>query len=244
VNLENSIKDVISKKLEDGTVERLVGEQLEKGINEALNSLFRSWGDGSKVIENKLKEVIIPYLESYDYSKYILKLDTVLVEILQNTTLDNKNILENFKDLMTLEDRETIKVSEIFDKWMDYVAKEVDTSDLEVEFDDGPEYEYVNVTMEVVYDETRSWSNFKHATIVLECEHDEELNREIRISEFMSYGWDINSTPITNISSLRGIDKFSIFLMRLAQSGTKIIIDEEYVDEGVRPEAEPEASFS
>lgn len=30
MNLENSIKDVITKKLEDGTVEKLVSEQLEK----------------------------------------------------------------------------------------------------------------------------------------------------------------------------------------------------------------------
>ena len=30
MNLENSIKDVITKKLEDGTVEKIVAEQLEK----------------------------------------------------------------------------------------------------------------------------------------------------------------------------------------------------------------------
>lgn len=115
MNLENSIKGVITQKLEDGIVERLVGEQLEKGISEALNSLFRSWGDGSKVIEEKLKEVIVPYLENYDYSEYVLKLDAALVEILQNTTLDNRKMLENFKDLMITEERKTIKVSEIFD---------------------------------------------------------------------------------------------------------------------------------
>lgn len=244
MNLENTIKDVITQKLEDGTVEKLVGEQLEKGINEALNSLFRSWGDGSKVIENKLKEVIVPYLENYDYSRYILKLDTVLVEILKNTALGNKEMLENFKDLMLPDEIKEIEVSDIFSKWMEYAAKKVNVSGLEVEFDDGPEYEYVSVTMEVVYDEERSWSNFKHATIVLECEHDEDLNREIRISQFMNYGWEINASPIANISSLRGIDEFSILLMRLAQSGTKIILDEDYAEEGVRPDSEPEASFS
>lgn len=30
MNLENSIKDVIAKKLEDGTVERVIAEELEK----------------------------------------------------------------------------------------------------------------------------------------------------------------------------------------------------------------------
>lgn len=244
VNLENSIKDVISKKIEDGIIEKLISEQLEKGINNALENMFRSYGDVTKLIEEKIKSVMVPYLGSYDYSDYILKLDTILVEILKNTVLDNKQILENFKDLMLPEEIKEIKVSDIFSKWMEYVAKKVNTSGLEVEFDDGPEYEYVDVTMEVVYDEERSWSNFKYATIVLECEHDEDLNREIRISQFMSYGWEINAGPIANISSLRRIDEFSILLMRLAQSGTKIIIDEDYAEEGVRPDEEPEASFS
>jgi len=147
MNLENSIKDVITQKLEDGTVERLVGEQLEKGISEALNSLFGSWGDGSKIIENKLKEVIVPYLENYDYSKYILKLDSVLVEILENTALDNKEMLENFKDLMLPEDRKTIKATEIFKEWQKKVAKDVDTSDLEINYDDRVSYQDVEVSL-------------------------------------------------------------------------------------------------
>ena len=36
MSIENSIKDVIAKKLEDGTIEELVSKQFEKGVNEAL----------------------------------------------------------------------------------------------------------------------------------------------------------------------------------------------------------------
>ncbi|SUA70143.1 hypothetical protein [Paenibacillus polymyxa] len=76
MTLENSIKDVISKKLEDGTVEKLIEQQLEKGVVNALENLFRSYGDVTKIIEEKVKSVMVPYLESYDYSKYIIKLDS------------------------------------------------------------------------------------------------------------------------------------------------------------------------
>lgn len=77
MSLENSIKDVIANKLEDGTVEKLVSEQLEKGVTNALDNLFRSYGDITKVIEEKVKSVMVPYLVSYDYSQYIVKLDSV-----------------------------------------------------------------------------------------------------------------------------------------------------------------------
>lgn len=100
MNLENSIKDVIATKLEDGTVERLIAEELEKGIRGSIKELFGYRGDANKVIESKIKSVMVPYLESYDYSDYVLKLDTVLVEILENTTLDNKKMLENFLSLI------------------------------------------------------------------------------------------------------------------------------------------------
>lgn len=244
MNLENSIKDVITQKLQDGTVEKLIGEELEKGIRGSLESLFRSYGGAGKIIEEKVKSVIVPYLESYDYSKYITKLDDVLVEILQNTTLDNRKILENFKGLIEYKDIEQIKVSEIFNKWMDYVADEVDTTDLEVDFEDDVSYECVGVTLEVEYEEDRDWSSMKHAKIIFECEKDEEMNVEIRINKFMEYDWELSQVPTHDISSLRRIDKFSLFLMNLAQSGAKIIIDVENDDDYVRPEEEPEASFS
>ncbi len=76
MNLENSIKDVITKKLEDGTVEKLVSEQLENGVNAALKDLFGNYGDVTKIIKEKVKSVIVPYLENYDYSEYVTKLDS------------------------------------------------------------------------------------------------------------------------------------------------------------------------
>lgn len=243
MNLESSIKDVIIQKLEDGTVEKLIAEELEKGIKKSLESLFGHYGSASKVIEEKIKSVMVPYLENYDYSKYILKLDTVLTEILKNTALDNKKTLENFKHLSSYESVKEIKVSELFEKWMDYVSKKIDTSELEVVFDDGPSYEYADVELEVEYYNDRDWSSYKHATILFVCAKDEEMNREIKISKFKEYDWNLDSKPVHDISSLRFLDEFSIFLMNLSQSGTKIIIDTEYENDELEVEAKPEASF-
>lgn len=157
MNLENSIKDVITKKLEDGTVEKLVSEQLEKGVVNALDSLFRSYGDVTKVIEEKVKCVMVPYLENYDYSKYITKLDSVLVDVLKNSALDNKKLLENFKTLMVGESiREEIKMSDIFKKWCEYCENNVDKNELDFDYEGG----YINVSFSVE-DVSNDWSSYK-----------------------------------------------------------------------------------
>jgi hypothetical protein len=248
MNLESNIKDVIGKKLEDGSIEKLIGEQLEKGVANALESLFRSYGDVTKIIEEKVKSVMVPYLESYDYSDYIVKLDSVLVDVLKSSALENKKLLENFKTLMSVSENEKeIKVSDLFETWTKYVAKEVSTDELEVCYDDGVRYEYVNVSFEVDHNEDRSWSSFNHATLVFECEKDEDMNFEIRLSRYTgskNQNWDIRHDSKHDIRSLRGLSEFEMLLMNLDQNGTKLILDEEYGSDEIVPEAEPEASFS
>ncbi|ATF13541.1 hypothetical protein A616_16625 [Brevibacillus brevis X23] len=248
MSVENTIKDVITNKLEDGLVEKLIGEQLEKGINNALNSLFSSYGDVTKVIESKVKSVMIPYLESYDYTDYILKLDSVLVKVLKNTALDHKKILTNFKTLIDNDEHgKSITVTELYEKWTDYVAKEVKTDDLEINYDDGVSYESVEVSYEVEYDNDRDWSSFEGALLNFECEHDEEMNFSIRLSrrkKSSDKGWDIEYKTSHDIKSLRYLNEFELLLMKLTQNGAKLVIDKDGDSDEVQPEKEPEPTFS
>lgn len=247
MSIEDAIKDVITAKIEEGMIERLVAENLEKGVNESLKKLLGSYGDVTKVIEEKIKDVMVKQLSSYDYSKYIVRLDSVLTEILKRTSLDNKKILENFKDLMVDHDiPKIVKLSDIFEQWKLHVAKNVDTSKLEVNYDDGVSYEMVEVTMEVEHEEKRSWSSsrFEYAKVIFECEKDEDLNFEIRLSKFMKYPWSLSLEIDDSIRSLRYLDDLKIYLLRLKQADARIEIDKEDLSDEVEPEKEPEASFS
>lgn len=245
MNLEKNIKDVIAQQLENGIVEKLIAEQLKQGVSIALEDLFASYGgEARKVIENKLKSVIVPYLETYDYSEYITKLDHVLVETLREASFDNRKLLENFKNLMIEEKEKTIKLSDLFNEWKKYVAKQVETDGLEVEFDDRPEYEAVEVSVQVERNEDRSWSSFEYATIFFECEHDEDLNFEIPISSYKKdKEWDINYRTSNELKSLRHLNDFEILLMRLSQNAVKLALDIEWKEEEVTPDKEPEATF-
>jgi len=245
MNIEESIKDVITTKINEGLIEKLVAENLEKGINKSLENLLCSYGDVTNVIESKIKDVMIKQLSSFDYSKYVAKLDHVLIEILEHTSLDNKKILENFKSLMIdVEFPKVVKVSEIFEQYKQYVTENIDTEDLEICYDDEPSYEYVSVSMEIEYEDKRLWSRFKNAKIIFECEEDEKLNYEVYLSKFQEYPWALSFKTDTSIESLRYLDEFKIYLLKLSHSGSKIEIDENNLEDDVKPEATPEATFN
>ncbi|MEK4247128.1 hypothetical protein MKZ20_17665 [Psychrobacillus sp. FSL K6-2684] len=252
MNLENNIKDVISKKLEEGIVEKLIAEQLESGVKNALKDLLGSYGEVTKVIEKQIKSVMIPYLEGYDYSEYIVKLDHVMVEVLKSTASENKNILDNFKDLMIPLDKKEINISEVFEEWKKHVAKNVETDDLEICYDDGePTYYDVTASMSVEeYERPRFSSSMLRGTVTFTCDEDEELGFELPVYSWTDIDkdkWRIDSGFLEshNVQSLRKLSEFEIFLMRLKQAGTKIILDSDYsTDDEVEVVKRPEVEWS
>lgn len=247
-NLENSIKDCITAELEKGIIEKVITEKLERCINESLNDLFKWNGAIKKVIEEKVTGVMVPYLENYDYSAYITKLDSVLVDVLKNTAFDNKKILENFKELMSFDTEiKCVKVSEIFEKWCEYVADNVDTDDLEVDYDDGVSYEPVEVTYEFEETEKRDWLKREGGRVIFECEHDKKMNICIDVYRWddihKKNQWSFKIDRQCDLSSLRNLDKFTLYLMSLSQAGVNIEMDENYLNDDITPEKEPEAYY-
>lgn len=245
LNLEESIKGIIQEKLEAGVIEKLVGEQLEKGVNNALDNLFRSYGDVTKIIEEQIKSVMVPYLEKYDYSDYITKLDHTLIQILEQSTADNQTLLENFKTLMSPIEDKAIKLSDLFHKWIEFVEKSVETDGLDVEIDDCVSYESVEVTLEVEHIGQRNWLHQERAVIILECEHDEEMNFAIPVYRFTDIRdeWSIDYKSAKDLTSLRTLSEFDTYIMMLNQNGVHIDIDVEHDDDYVTPSEEPEADF-
>ncbi len=179
-NLENGIKSIIEKKLQEGIIEKLISENMESCIKNSLDHLFGSYGDITKLVEGKIKSVMVKRLESYDYNEYIVKIDKVLTEIIKDISIDNKKLLENFSELIVDKDiPDKITISEIFEKYQDYVSKNIDTYNLEVCNNDDISYENIEVTYEAIEEKSRSWSSRKHMTVLFVCKKDKDMNVEI-----------------------------------------------------------------
>ena len=248
MNLEERITNAVMEKLNDGTVEQIVKVSVETAIKKSLDDLFSWSGAGKKMIDEKVKEVIVPVIERHDFNQYIVKLDSVLTEIINQTSLaDNKEILEKFKELMIEPSEKVIKLSAIFQKYCEYVAHDIDTTELEARCDDSePYYEHVTAEMEVEHEE-RWFSSSEWCNVKFWCEADEKLNKELRLYRSRDdRNWTISYVMDTfcDINSLRNLSQFDIFLMTLKRAFVDVELDteSEYADD-IEPEETPEWSL-
>lgn len=247
-NFDEEIKKITDEILQDGTVDKIVRDKIINGFSEAIDSAF-AFGELRKAIKKRIEEVLVPVIENYDMSEYIVKLDTVLMEIVNSTALvENKKILENFKNLMIEPEKKTITVSELFEQYKRYVAKEMDTDGRNVQIEDTVYYEPMEVSFEFKKEEERSWSCFDRAVLefsVAEEEQQENLNRTIRLDHYKNgaEGWDIIAEINPEITSLRYLDDFDILLIRLSKGMVKLIIDEESDWDNVISDNEPQVTY-
>lgn len=249
-SFEEMVQDIVQEKLNSEVIEKVIEEKLQSAVSSACDNIFRWNGDGKKMIEDKLKEVFIPALERSDFTKYTKKLDIALSEIIRNTTLaDNRNILENFKELMTEPECKSIKLSKIFEEYKKYVAANVDTYGLEAQCDDGePYYECVGVSLEFEKDKDRWFKSlFEHGTVHLSCEHDEddELSFDLRLEKWGTKNWKpLFGRSVLDFNSLARISDFEILILQLNRANVEIILDVEKDEDEVEPDKEPEWSLN
>lgn len=247
-NFDEDIKKITDEILQDGTVEKIIKEKITKGFESAIDSAF-SFGKLRDAIRKRTDEVLVPLVENYDMSEYIVKLDTVLTEIVNSTALtNNKRILANFKSLMTEPERKTITVTELFEEYKKFVAKEMNTYGRDVILEDTAYYEPMEVKLEIIEEEDRPWSSFDRAVLelsVAEEDQQKKLNRSIRLEHYKNgkEGWDIYTEFNPDITSLRYLDDFDVYLLKLQRAKVKVIMDIKYDNDSVDSENEPEAIY-
>lgn len=246
-DLEKRVSETIERKLTDGTIEKLIEEQLEKSVKSALDDVLGWNGNARKMLKERFESVMCPAIEKHDFNQYIVKLDSVLTEIINQTSVsENKQILEKFSKVLKNTNIKEISLSEIFAEYCKYVSKSVNTSDLEVYTDEKPQYQDVTANME---NETpRFWSSRK--LIRFSCEEDKELEIKIELYEssfdnrFHIASICDNTDREIQITSLRYMSDFEVFLRMLRHNFANIIIDCGDIIEDVEVEAEPESSWS
>lgn len=245
MTFEEEIADCVISKLHDGTIEKLIEAEVEKAIKKALDDVLGYGGDGKKLLDHKIAEVIVPVIENHNFNNYLTKLDDVLTNIVNQTTLiDNKKLLENFQHIMREPEKEEVTLSEIFEKYCEYVSVYVNTADLEaIVEDDEPYYENVTATVEVDHIHNRFSSSYDDCYINLECKEDSGLNYQLKLYKSKRDDrWTIlRGIQTPDIDSLKGLSSFEIFLSVINRSYTKIILDiESDCNEDIEPQEKPE----
>lgn len=249
-NFDEDIRRITNEVLQDGTVDQIIREKVTDGIKGAISDSF-GYGKLRYAIKERVEQVLVPFIEKYDMSDYIVKLDTVLTEIVNQTALvDNKRLLQNFQYLMTEPQEEEVKLSDLFREYKKHVAKNMETDGREISYDDSdPEYEPMEVYFEAEQVPDRDWSSFIYAQITFGVEEEdqqEELNRTINISRYKKErkeGFKLRIDTDPDLDSLRGMSDFDLLLLRMQRADVRLIIDEQHNESCVYSENKPEATF-
>lgn len=112
--MKDELLKIAQEVLTEEEVQEIVKEKFKEAFKNAVGEAFR-WGDAERALKNKITEVMVPYIEKYDFTEFLPKLDTVLTEIVNSDgCMAEKQILENFKELMLEPEQKEIKVTDLF----------------------------------------------------------------------------------------------------------------------------------
>lgn len=262
MDLGEQIKQVADTMATDGTIEQIIREQLTEHVKKTIDDSFR-WGKLSDILRDKITELMAPAIKEYDFGKYLLNMDSILTDVINETAGEANNItLKHFKELMTSTKKygDIVKMSTIIEKYKEFVANEIDTDGLDVTYDDDVAYESVEVNGYLEIEDDRSWSIFDYAsmdfTVGSPCEDQgETLNRCIHLHHYKKDDDDVtgkklwtldsvsNLTAEPRIKSLSSLTDFDVFLISLLRAGVKIKLDKDEFNDDVVPSKEPEATF-
>lgn len=70
---EERVVKAVSEKMNDGTVEKLVADAAEKALKESINDQFRWNGEAKKIIDEKVKAVMVQAIERVDLNEYTVR---------------------------------------------------------------------------------------------------------------------------------------------------------------------------
>ncbi len=249
--MEELIKKVFEEKMTNGTFERIVGEKFEGMITSICDDLT-SWSSPiKKQMEEKIKPLMSEAIENSDFNEYTIKLVDIINQSLNQSSLNQYRIVaENLKKILgynTIDYKfgETVKISTLFEKYVDFVEETLEESDFdsdEINTDEGTKRAYVECSYYIDndnYDEKPSYFNNKRDNLHIiftndKAESDEDIATKTRIEFDIYEDYEgskyINFNSDFKISDLRIIPGFILDLMDIRNKFCNISIDSEKED--------------
>jgi len=266
-DLIKTIENTVYDKIQDGTIETQVAQQVDHMIQSVTREVLNSYDGVGQTLKTRLQETMIPHIEKYDFSKHSTKLELLLNELIDNIISNDSKLLKSVKDLFVGEPIETITTSEVFDKYVTFVKDNIDESELDIIIEDGPSYDYITAQMSVV--DGIATKAFGTKCVKLSCADDNSLDVTISLTRRITHKdveeWYIshvyrthesgtdpividNDTNIlsldTPLNSIRNLSDFEIFLARLKFDRTVIVIDEtDITDDDITIDSDPTVGY-
>lgn len=236
--MEELIKKVYEEKLANGSIEKIISEEIDKMVKSVCCSLFEWNGVIKNQMNEKIKEVMSTVIEKSDFSKYVQKLTYIINETLPNTALeDYREIAKRIEETCgkkSLTNKNTIKLSEIFKKYCSYLENKTFSdgdfeNDSHIEIDDDGRTYYLNATMKVKGNTIRFYLD------------DDNLEENVKNNfsfEIRKYGSTIYYRCEKTMDEIALIDSFEMFLIMLSNNNVKLEEDDSFLEECITVDVE------
>ncbi len=233
MSLEEKILISMKQYLGSEGVTEKINNAIKKATDDVIQDLIAGYNSPvKKIIDKNLRTGLLKQMKEKDYSQSVVSLELLVRQVIKQASAENNNTLKRFKDWATFEPPKVIKTSEIFDKYLEFVGKNIDTDGLEVDTVDEPSYVGGEAKMEIEAND----STYQAKLI---CENDKTLNFEFDITDWSKTIWFRDGDH----PSLRMVTKFEFWLRNLEAHKVPVEIDEMHMSDEIEVEEEPEASF-
>lgn len=233
IDVSQIIADKLAQLEADGTIKRKIEESLEKSIMSAISSELESYSFRSG-IEKQLNDAVSNIAADCGLSAYNGYIAARCKTIVQNLfTTDISERVEKALDDIMFTKHENIKLSDIFKKYREWVLEHTEESE---------KYDRGEFTHELEVEEDGRWTRYvcKFADHTLEGIGYSREKPDIEI-HFSTYGSEKKELPISMLY-LNGhymkdsfkvgrLTDFEAFVLNLYYNETKILLDDEDVDE-------------
>lgn len=232
IDVSQIIADKLAQLEADGTIKRKIEEALEKSIMSAISSELESYSFRSSIQEQLKASVstIAGDIGLSAYNGYIAEKCKAIVQNLFTTDISER-VEKSLNDIMFTK-YENIKLSDIFKQYRKWVLEHTDESD---------KYEREKFTHVLEVEEDGSWTSYrcKFADHILEGIGYGKEKPEIEIlfqvyrerKEAHISTLYLNGHYMKDSFKVGRLTDFEAFILNLYYNETKIILDEEDVDE-------------
>lgn len=229
-----------SQILSDGTVDGIIRQKLTEAYTRAIDNSC-NFGPVRDAISQKINDLIVPAIEGHNFSKYLVKLDKLLADIVNETAFpEYRKLLGNFASVMKTDIPRTVTLDDILEHYAKFCADNINNDGRGTDPESWPrKYGDIEVAVSLEVDENmpRYYCNDRYGMLyclVGEAESDEnraKLARRIPVRiydwESKKEGWGIRADFDYTVRDLRFMDAFDVWLLSLSQAGTRILCDEE-----------------
>ena len=248
--MKDLINGVFEKKMQDGTIEKIVSEKIDNMIKAICDDQMKWGGAAKKAMEEKLSPIILQAVERSDLSDMVTKITMMINASLRGSELEQyHDILQSARIIFGLNDtikalkeKGKVTLSEIFEKYKEYLNYIYDKDDFEKDdiVDDGETVTAsIDCSLRVVPEDKGYFSWYKpgYEVELHTDKSDDGRSGDIRFR----LRWNYDATKLSmcgdfssmTLSDLRSAPEFILYLAIIEREWLTVEIDVEQDDDVV-----------